>query len=474
MTAPGPAAPEHVRDRTAEQVPLAVGTPPAPSAPLFRRHAERWAGSVAGALGRPAVAVPLALLGVLLMALVAASAPNDHTLPVRLPLSVLPAMSPAVSTRVISAAIAAQALGLVGMLTALRRGWRPGVRQLFAAGVGAVLMCTSLTPTGSGDVASYAAYGRLAALGADPYRATPADLGGGYAPLVSPSWLHTPSVYGPVATWLQEAAGSLSGDRPWLTVWLLMLANGAAFLATGLLLIRVAGDGRRAAVLWAANPLLIGVLVAGGHLDTFVAGLSVAAVVCARRAGAWRWDVAAGVLIGLACGIKVSAGLVAAGLTVVLLTRRAWGPALRQGATGLATLALLYACYGLHALAPLHAASGLVSVPSLWLFFQDLGNPLVGAATTQAVTAVAWPVVTLGLAWALRGRLPRAAPQVVAVPLLLTLAWMLAAPWTMPWYSAVSWACASLLPRSRLLGLLLAATAFLALMHNTNGRGWAW
>jgi hypothetical protein len=291
-------------------------------------------------------------------------------------------------------------------------------------------------------------------------------------------------VYGPVATWLQEAAGRLSGDRPWLTIWLLMLANGAAFLLTGLLLIRAAQDRRRAAVLWAANPLLIGVLVAGGHLDTFVAGLAVAAVVCsrraesiragARRAGSWRWDVGAGLLIGVACGVKVSAGLVAAGLIVVLLTQRAWGRALRQGVTGLATVAVLYACYGLHALDPLHAASGLVSVPSLWLFFQDLGNPLVGAGTATAVTAVAWPVVTLALAWGLRSRLPRAAPPLVAVPMLLTLAWMLAAPWTMPWYSAVSWSCASLLPRGRLLGWLLTATAFLALMHNTNGRGWAW
>ncbi len=428
----------------------------------------------ARSVGCPVVAVPLALLGVVLTALVGACAPNDHTVAVRLPLSVLPTMSAGASTLVMCGSIAAQALGLLGMLIALRRGWQPGVPRLFAAGTAAVLLCSSLTPTGSADVASYAAYGRLAALGADPYRADPAALGGGYAQLVSPSWLHTPSVYGPVATWLQEAAAWLGGDRPWLTIWLLMLANGAAFLATGLLLVRVAGDRTRAAVLWVANPVLVAQLVAGGHLDTFVAGLAMAAAVLAARMGTWRRDVLVGVLIGLACGVKVSAGLVGAGLVLVLLREHAWGRALRQCAAALATIALLYTGYGVHALAPLGTAARLVSVPSLWLAVRHLGDPTVGAPATQAVMGLAWPVTTLAIGWRLRARLPRATPPVLAIPFVLSLAWVLAAPWTMPWYSAVGWSCAALLPRSVLVGWLLAATTLLALVHNTSGRGWAW
>ncbi|MEY9836379.1 hypothetical protein [Streptacidiphilus sp. EB103A] len=419
-------------------------------------------------------AVSVSVLGVLLMALVGASAPNDHTVAVRLPLSVLPPLSGSTSTLVMCCAIAAQALGLLGMLAAMRRGWRPGVPRLFAAGAAAVALCSSLTPIGSADIASYAAYGRTAALGGDPYRLSPADLGGGYAQLVSPSWLHAPSVYGPLATWIQQAAAAVGGDRPWLTIWLLMLANAAAFLVTGLLLVRVARDGSRAALLWVANPVLIGQLVAGGHLDTFVALLAAAALVVSRRADAWYRDATVGVLLGLACCLKVSTGLVVAGVVFALLREHAWARALRLSAAAALTVVALYAGYGLHALAPLGAAAHLVSVPSLWQAVQQLGNSTVGGAVTAAVIGVAWPVVTVVVARRIQPRLPRATPLVVGIPFVLTLAWVLAAPWSMPWYSAVSWLCAAVLPRNALVGWLLAATTFLALMHNTGGRGWAW
>lgn len=425
-------------------------------------------------LATPVRAVAVSLLGVLLMALVGASAPNDHTVTVRLPLSVLPPMSASTSTLVMGGAIVVQALGLLGMLAAMRRGWRPGVPRLFAAGTAAVVLCSSVTPIGSADVASYAAYGRIAALGADPYRVSPAGLGGAYAQLVSPSWLHTPSVYGPFATWIQEAAALVGGDRPWLTIWLLMLANAAAFLATGLLLVRVAEDGSRAALLWVANPVLIGQLVAGGHLDAFVALLAAAALFLSRRAGAWHRDAAAGVLLGLACGLKVSAGLVLAGLVFALLRERAWARALRLGAAAVSTVVVLYAGYGLQALAPLGAAARLVSVPSLWQAVQQLGNSTVGGTVTDAAIGVAWPVVTIVIARRLQPRLRQAAPLVLGIPFVLTLAWVLAAPWAMPWYTAVSWLCAAVLPRNALIGWLLAVTTFLALMHNTGGRGWAW
>ncbi|MFC1437104.1 hypothetical protein ABUW04_02450 [Streptacidiphilus sp. N1-10] len=439
--------------------------------------ARAAAAALAGVLATPVVAVTLSVLGVLLLALAGAGAPNDHTVAVRLPLSVLPPLSAALSTRVMCGAIAAQALGLLGMLLGLRRGWRPRVAHLFAAGTAAVLLCSSLAPTGSGDVASYAAYGRLAALGADPYRADPASLGGRYADLVSPSWLHTSSVYGPLATWIQQAAATVGGDRAWLTIWLLMLANAAAFLVTGLLLVRTAEDSSRAAVLWVANPLLIGQLVAGGHLDTFVAGLCFAALVRARGPGTWRADATTGILLGLACGLKISAGLVGAGLVLVLVRERAWARVLRQCAATLCTVLLLYSGYGMHALAPLGAAAHLVSVPSLWQALRHLGDPLVGAAATGAAISLGWPAATAALAWRLHLRLPApaSASPLVAMVFVLTLAWVLAAPWAMPWYSATSWLCAALLPRRNpLLWVLLAATTFLALMHNTAGRGWSW
>ncbi|WEO99695.1 hypothetical protein A6P39_039760 [Streptomyces sp. FXJ1.172] len=412
--------------------------------------------------------------GIALFALVGASAPNHNTLRAPIPWLRLPAMSGTVSEAVTSAAVVLACLGTLGMINAHARGWRPSPRLLFGAGALAVLLVADLTPVGSSDTASYAAYGRIAALGDDPYVTIPAQLGGAYAHLVSDAWQHTPSVYGPVATWWQTAAASVGGDRPWLTIWALMLANGAAFLGTGWLLLRTADDPVRAGLLWTANPLLIGVLVAGGHLDTLVACLAVCAVQVARRATRWHHDLIVGVLVGLACGVKISAALLGAGLAWPLLRARAWRQTARQACAALLTLAVLYCAYGLHALAPLSAASHLVSTPSLWAALDDVGVALLGARAAETATSLLWPLLMLALAWALHRRVPAEVPAAVAVPFVLAFAWILAAPWSMPWYTALAFVTAALFRESRLTGYLIVTTAVLALCHNSGGHGWTW
>jgi len=455
--------------------------PPSGTPPARRRPVRQARGRLRERLAAPGPAVALSVLGVLLTALVAAASPNDHTLDLRMPLALLPALPRAASSCVVGAAVAAQGLGLLGMLTALERGWRPAPRRLLAAGAVAVALLVCLTPVGSADTGSYAAYGRIAALGGDPYRSTPADLGGGYAALVGPSWLHTPSVYGPVATWIEQAAATVGGGRPWLTVWLLMLANGAAFLLTGLLLVRIAGDRSHAALLWAANPLLIGQLVAGGHVDTWVALPAVAALAVptggartgAPAGGVRPWsDLLVGVLLGLACGVKVSALLLLAGLVRPALRAGDWPSALRRTSACLLTVAALYSGYGLHALAPLTTAAGLVSAPSLWEAAQWVGRATAGPAVTAAVIGAAWPVLLLVFAGLLHRRLRDRASAAVAATFALGFGWLLAAPWAMPWYSAAVWPSAALAPRSRITRWLVLVTMALALVHNTGDRGW--
>jgi hypothetical protein len=56
----------------------------------------------------------------------------------------------------------------------------------------------------------------------------------------------------------------------------------------------------------------------------------------------------------------------------------------------------------------------------------------------------------------------------------LALGWNLSALWCMPWYTAMTWPLAALLPRSRADYLLVALTTGLALFHNTGGHGWSW
>jgi hypothetical protein len=423
-------------------------------------------------------AITLSVVGVLLMVLVAAAAPNDHTLDTATPLLRLPALSGPASTYFTCAAIVAQGAGLIGMLAAAGRGWRPSPRALLTAGgVGACLL-TLGTPVGSADMASYAAYGRIASLGLDPYRVVPAQLGGDYARLVSSIWVRTPSIYGPVATFVQRLAADIGGGRVLVTIGVLMAANAAVYLATGLILVRTAADRSRAALLWAANPLLLGLLVGGGHLDTFIALFAVCATVLAARSQQWPGEALIGALLGLACGVKVSAALLVVGLSWPLLRARRWDRLLVRVLTCLAVLALLYAPVGLHAFAPLSGASRLVSTPSPWQLVQWAGHLLIGPAATAALISVAWPLLMLVTARLLlrRGTEParREHLEQPRAAHTLALGWNLAAPWCMPWYTAMTWSLAAVQPRSRTDAVLSALTLGLALFHNTGGHGWSW
>ena len=99
------------------------------------------------------------------------------------------------------------------MLWANSRGWQPNPRRVFWTAVAAVAVAVNITPVGTSDPASYAAYGRIAALGKDPYTFVPAQLPGGvrnpYVALVDPRWRSAPSVYArwpPGRTWPQRSS----------------------------------------------------------------------------------------------------------------------------------------------------------------------------------------------------------------------------------------------------------------------------
>jgi hypothetical protein len=282
-------------------------------------------------------------------------------------------------------------------------------------------------------------------------------------------------VYGPVATWLQAAAAFVGGDRPGLTIWLLMLVNVAAFLGTGYLLTRTADDPVRATLLWIANPLLIGVLVAGGHMDTVVACLAVCAIrLASRTALRGRHDLIAGGLIGLACCVKISAILLGVGMAWPLLRSGAWRRAARQMLATTLILTTLYSAYGLHAFAPLSAASHQVSMPSVWAVFDQFAAPWLGQGAASASIGFLWPLLMLAVASVLRRRVPADTPAVASVPFVLAFAWILTAPWVMPWYAAYPCALAAMFRQGRLTQYLIVVTAVLFLFHSGGGHGWRW
>src|SRR5215469_1774206 len=149
-------------------------------------------------LARPLPAVTLSALGLGGVAFVGLCAtapqPSVATPPVLLPLTSLarnagaPHLPDIVANLIMYASVGLCVLGLAMMLWANSRGWSPNPRRVFWTAAGAVAVLVNITPVGSSDAASYAAYGRIAALGLNPYTYLPNALGVAdpYTLMVSP------------------------------------------------------------------------------------------------------------------------------------------------------------------------------------------------------------------------------------------------------------------------------------------------
>jgi hypothetical protein len=428
-------------------------------------------------LADPKVAVTVSGLGLLLGMVVGATAPNTMTLKIRLPLSQLPSLS---SNDVLTMILlytgdVLACLGLAGMLWAHSQGWRPDPRRLLLISAGIVAVMVSLTPVGSSDTASYAAYGRIASVGGNPYTTSPLAALGQHSPylqIVGTVWKTQSSVYGPIATLAQSVAASIGGPRAWVTVWVLMIMNGLVFIGVGYLLLKTSDDPVRATLFWVANPVLIQQLVSGGQLDTFVAAAAICSIQVARRVSGLWGDVLVGVLIGLACGVKINAVLVAVGLAWPLLMRREWLRVSRITAVALAVFGIEYSFYGLNALKSTFDGLKWVIMPSPWRLFQMAAEALgVHANTTVTVITFLWPVALVVLAWVIYRRISSDQPREIVAPFALTFAWVLVAPWVFAWYTATAWATLTLVPRNRMTRWLTIVTVFLALWLSNGGQG---
>jgi hypothetical protein len=448
-------------------------------------------------LATPRTAISISLVGIVLVMLVGIFSPNYNTLPrvpdgtsfvaIVLPLSGhLGHLPDWASISLTFTAIILQCIGLAGLLWANSRGWKPNPRHLFYAACLIVAIMVNITPVGSSDTTSYAAYGRMANLGIDPYNNGPlSGLGPAsvYTQTVGPMWQGTPSVYGPLATWIQQFAALFGGrNNPAATVQVLMILNGLVFLGVGYYLLRTADDPVRATLMWAANPVLIQQLVAGGHLDTYVAAGTVVGIQIVRsRTGDWRY-LWAGLVIGAACCFKITGGLVGVGIGFALLMRREWGNMARLALGGLGTVIAFYSLYGLHAFKQTASASSLVATPSPWRafqlavewFFGLFGAQHTGQTVSTVVITAAWPVLMVLVAVAIYRTFGADQPAVVTVPFALCFAWIVVAPWSLPWYAAFAWGALALVPRNPMTRWLTLVTVYLALMHCSGGGPATW
>jgi hypothetical protein len=168
------------------------------------------------------------------------------------------------------AAIILGALGLWVGLRALADGWKPKFKKLFALGAVLSLLTICVPPMTSADVLMYAAYGRLQAIGRDPYDITAAEVfRGQFDPVLrwtERPWQDTPSVYGPITSWTQLTANKLGGENMHdIVFWLQLFSVVPFILACAGVVLLAHGDTRRqgrVALLTIANPLLIWAVVA--------------------------------------------------------------------------------------------------------------------------------------------------------------------------------------------------------------------
>jgi alpha-1,6-mannosyltransferase len=277
----------------------------------------------------------------------------------------------------------------------------------------------------STDAWTYWEYGRIAAVhDANPYVDTPSDFPADPAyDDAGAAWRDTTSVYGPVFTLLSEAVAEVSGSSEDAAAWIFKMLAAGGVLACVLLAARLARDRPAAAALVGWNPLLAIHFAGGGHNDSLMIALVLAALVLAaigrRGAAAVAWV--------LAVFVKW-VPIVFFGLRAV--AARASGRRVSHLAFAVAALAVALVAtwrYGLdwlRAFGPLaRNAEGQTSY-ALPHRLEQLGLPQALALT------LAGTVLVLGLAWlareAHRGQvfLGRAGCLLLATT-----------PWLAPWYT---------------------------------------
>jgi alpha-1,6-mannosyltransferase len=237
-------------------------------------------------------------------------------------------------------------LGTVLLIGAWWAGRReiPSARWAYVTAALWMIPLLPFLPLGSYDVYSYACQGWQQAAGLNPYAGGVDVLGCPWADAVAPTWRASPAPYGPVFLLLAGLAaklgGSLSGT---IAVLRIVAVLGVVLIAVSLPAVtrRAGVPLERAVWLALACPLVPIHLISGGHNDALMVGL----VLAGLAVSASRRPLLAGVLFGLAIGVKVTA-VVVVPFALIMIYRRS-RPAVAEAILGLVgTLGLVSAVSG--------------------------------------------------------------------------------------------------------------------------------
>jgi hypothetical protein len=300
-------------------------------------------------------------------------------------------------------------------------------------------------PIGSLDVQSYAAVGKLAALGLDPYAATPGWLSDQFVAAVDPMWRWTPTPYGPLQVALLKALVLLAENNVGLVVMLIRAVAVVGAACAVVLAVRAASRTDRVAVLviTGLNPVLLIHVVSGAHLDVLVGALAVLVVLLV---GSGRHAIAMALAV-VALSVKLPGAVLVAFVLLDLLragpgvVRR--GALLRMVSSGLAVLGLVVVLcrnpFGWLDALGVPGMSRNATAPSTWVSYLVAAMTGNSSATEltfafsvgRTMTALVGAAAVCLLLWKATSGSPGAAFRGVGWALVVLA---LTAPALYPWY----------------------------------------
>jgi len=335
--------------------------------------------------------------------------------------------------------------------------WIKGDAPLWMKAAWAVPLVFS-PPLGSRDIYAYACQGWLWLNGFDPYTMGVADAGCPWTDAVPSLWWHTPSPYGPFAIALEGLAaktGTLLGS---MVVLRALAIAGALIVAWALPRFAERPD---ALLLGVVTPLVAVHGISGAHNDLLVAAGIVGALAAARSGK----GALAGVAIGLAVAIKVTA-IVALPFLLIMLGRRWWTTLLAGAATfaGL-TLGTGLGLGWVNALRHTGELTQWSSVPTavgMAIGYVTSPQAIPIARALGLVVLAGIGVVLLRMAWRDRTRALEACGWMLAATVLL-------GPVFYPWYALVPLGVLAAVRVQR--KILLTATLICTFLTLPNGQG---
>jgi hypothetical protein len=369
---------------------------------------------IASRLQVPLAGLGLALVGLLALAVAAASARGSPLSPGQPELTDLPGFVFLVATG------GAFALYVLALWVIRRCG--PNLAAVCCVAVAIQLIPLAGPLLLSRDVYAYWTYGRLfSAHDANPYAVPPSTYASDPGERqMAPAWQGTRSVYGPVFSAASAGLARATGRSAETTAFTYRLLAALGVIAVVGLAAVIAPVPAFAAAFVGWNPLLAVDFGGGGHNDVWMVAFVLGALALASRgrpalAGA-SWAIAAGVKwvplalvpLSLVAAGGRNARRMAAGFVVV--------------ATAIAAAAyLVFGSAWLSALAPLvHHRAGF-SLPSR---LAELGFPRPLADLSAAVPLL------VALPWLLRDARAGRPRLGLATGLLV-----IASPWVLPWYA---------------------------------------